>query len=287
MAEDKTSGGGIDFNHIQGNVSLNADGDIVAGNKTTIIHYGEEKKVIPRQPYEPETLPVAEGSFLMGNDAANGTAADETPQHQLHLDAYNIAKFPVTNEQFFAFIVQSGEAKRTPKHWALRKPSKKQLQLPVVMISWEDAVSYCQWLTEQTGRNYALPTEAQWEKAARGDTGQQYPWGNQWLDDHCNDSGRISAVDAHPDGVSPFGCMDMLGNTQEWCQTAWGDDPQHSNFPYPYQTMDGREAMHAGDFRIVRGGSYKEDAAALRCSARAFAASQSKVQWRGFRVVEY
>ena len=168
---------------------------------------------------------------------------------------------------------------------------------PVVGVDWYDAVAYCQWLSQKTKRTYRLPTEAEWEKAASwvedlesdplGGYKQTYPWGDEWHDDHCNTSNsQTTPVNHYPQGISPYGCYDMLGNVQEWTNTLWGSNLHQSDFPYPYQADDGREDPKADErlhrvYRIHRGGPPNN----IRCTARGASDPDSKIKWRGFRVV--
>lgn len=167
-------------------------------------------------------------------------------------------------------------------------------------VSWHDATAYCVWLSEQTGRRYTLPSEAQWEKAASsagsGERGagserkRRYPWGDEWADGRCNaGSTGTTAVTAHPDGASAYGVEDLLGNVQEWTRSLWGSQVTPPEFGYPYDPFDGREMTDPSKLpaqaRLVhRGGSFKSTPAELRCSARGNALPDSKIAWRGFRV---
>ncbi len=138
---------------------------------------------------------------------------------------------------------------------------------PVVGVSWYEAVAYCQWLSAKTSWTYRLPTEAEWEKAARGTDGRRYPWGSDWDTTKCNNSEkgpkRTTPVGEYsPGGDSPYGVGDMAGQVWEWCSTRWGSQ-------YPYQ-HDGREDMDGEEPRILRGGSFYESnpAGASRCAFR-------------------
>ena len=117
----------------------------------------------------------------MGSDPDIDETAqgNEQPQHSLYLPDYYVAKTPVTNAQYVAFVQATDH--RQPDHWKNGQPPSGKWDHPVVKVDWHDSVAYCHWLTEQTGRTYRLPTEAEWEKAARGTEGLIYPWGNQWM----------------------------------------------------------------------------------------------------------
>jgi formylglycine-generating enzyme required for sulfatase activity len=97
------------------------------------------------------------------------------------------------------------------------------------VFSWLDAIAYCGWLSEVTGKAYGLPSEAEWEKRARGTDGRIYPWGNRWDATRCNSQkgrqGNTTPVAAYPEGASPYGLLDMVGNVWEWIRSVWGHYP--------------------------------------------------------------
>jgi formylglycine-generating enzyme required for sulfatase activity len=263
------------------------------------------RPVIDRQLFEPETMCVPAGPFLMGADPGEGVPAYETPQHTLTLPAYRIARFPVTNREYAEFIRRE-TAQDVPKDpgWFLREPPPDRLDHPVTGVGWGDAVAYCRWVSSQTGRRYRLPDEAEWEKAAswveeQGSASQggggnrskrRYPWGDEWGEGLCNAGGSGTAtVTAHPAGASPCGCEDMLGNVQEWTGTLWGPLPAQPQVSYRDQPGGGPSITDPAELpaqaRMVhRGGSYKSQPGELRCSARSSAAPGSKIPWLGFRV---
>ena len=158
-------------------------------------------------------------------------------------------------------------------------------------VNWHDARAYYDWLSRATGRRYRLPTEAEWEKAARGTNGRRYPWGDAWEAGRCPQGAQSTApVSAYPGGASVYGCCDLLGNVQQWTSTLWGSEPDQPAFPYPYEGSDGREDPEAErqmdrTFRICRGGGYRDAPTKLRCTARGFSPPDTRVAWRGFRVV--
>jgi formylglycine-generating enzyme required for sulfatase activity len=238
--------------------------------------------------FEPRTIIVPAGSFLMGSKDA-GAAPTESPQHSITLPAYRIGAFPVTVAQYAEFI-QRTKTDPPREGWFLRKPSGK-LDHPVAGVSWPQAVAYCRWLSAETGRRYRLPTEAEWEKAARGTGGCLYPWGDAWVEDAAQvEAGDTAPVTGHPGGASPYSCQDMLGNVQEWTSTIWGGRKEQPDYAYPYDATDGREdpvpvPPAPQPLRIHRGGSYREKRDDVRCAARGASSPDSQLKWRGFRVV--
>ncbi len=247
----------------------------------------------PIQPFEPETVLIPAGPFVMGSVPGDGIPEHETPQHQVDVPAYQIGRYPVTNRQYAEFIKRERRASYRDLGWRSPQPAADQLDHPVVGVSWHDARAYCDWLHRETGRRYRLPTEAEWEKAARGAEGRCYPWGNDWQDGHCHHRGnKTMPVTAYPQGASVYGCCDMLGNVQEWTAMLWGSDPTKNAFAYPYDAHDGREDLEADQrlprvFRVYRGSSYRDDPSKLRCSTRGYSVSapDNRLMWRGFRLV--
>jgi formylglycine-generating enzyme required for sulfatase activity len=212
----------------------------------------------------------------MGSDAKKDNDAfdDEQPQHRLHLPDYAIAKTPVTNAQYLAFVQAAGH--RKPGHWKKGKPPKNKQDHPVVNVSWHDAMAYCRWLAETTGKPYRLPSEAEWEKAARGDKDDRiYPWGDEPPDDtRCNFGANVGGTTPvgqySQQGDSPYGCVDMAGNVWEWTLSLWGTYGEKPDFKYPYDPEDGRENLEAGDevARVLRGGAFLRSQGDVRCACR-------------------
>jgi iron(II)-dependent oxidoreductase len=225
-----------------------------------------------RLDFEPETVLVEAGEFWMGSEPGKGISLWETPSQKITLPEYRIGKFPVTNREYAEFIQQCNRTIPPEAGWNGLTPPHEKLDHPVVGVSWYDALAYCQWLTEKTERVYTLPSEAEWEKAARGnEEARPYPWG-EWQEKRCNhNSEDTTPIDAFPQ-QSDYGCYDMVGNVREWTSTLWGTrqrapDPQ---FYYPWAT-DGRENLAASKFilRVHRGGAASDPLEKLRCSARA------------------
>ena len=159
-------------------------------------------------------------------------------------------------------------------------------------MSWHDARAYCDWLSEEKGREYRLPTEAEWEKAARGDQDvRAYPWGDDFDPGKCNIKdtgiGGTSPVGMFAAGVSPYGCLDMSGNVWEWTQSLWGRDESKPDYGYPYDYADGRENTKAENevLRVVRGDSFGSDRQLVRCAIRFRFNPRYRYDNLGFRVV--
>jgi formylglycine-generating enzyme required for sulfatase activity len=186
----------------------------------------KEQSRAPRLPFEPEMILIPAGEFLMGSDLQKDEYAEknERPQHTLYLPDYYLAKTPVTNAQYTAFVLATDH--NVPIVWTDGPPPRGEENHPVVGVSWSDAKDYCDWLSEVTGRGYGLPSEAEWEKGARGTDGRIYPWGDQWDATRCSaergDQVDATSVDAHPAGASPYGLLDMAGNVWEWTRSLEG-----------------------------------------------------------------
>jgi formylglycine-generating enzyme required for sulfatase activity len=241
--------------------------------------------------FEPETIPFAAGPFLMGSIPGDELVKHETPQHEVTLPEYRIGKYPVTNAQFEEFVREKRRPVAPVMGWDGQKVPLDLQNHPVSGVTWYEALAYCQWLSEKTGRNYSLPNEAQWEKACRGGNAFLYPWGNE-LDSSRSNSGcaTLAAVDAYR-AQNEFGCYDLVGNLRQWTVTLWGEkliapDPA---FAYPWK-QDRRNDLNANRQirRVIRGSSFQEDARRLRCSARSgqFPEDPGLLAMRsGFRVI--
>jgi len=244
---------------------------------------------------------IPAGSFVMGSDPSQGrnTSDHEQPQHRLDLPSFYIARYPVTVAQFRAFC--DAAQYRPQDRKSLRDPDNR----PVRYVTWYEALRYCDWLTETLtawqgtpewlrqmllgesgdGRRwrFVLPSEAEWEKAARGSDGRIYPWRGTVTSDHANYDasgiGSTSAVGAFPLGRSPYAIEDMAGNVWEWTRSKLAG--------YPYDPADGRERLDAGrgTRRVLRGGSFHYYGGSVRCAARVRDAPNYQNRRYGFRVV--
>jgi formylglycine-generating enzyme required for sulfatase activity len=153
---------------------------------------------------------------------------------------------------------------------------------PVIHVSWTDAVAFCDWLSQKARRLFRLPTEAEWEKAARGTQGRIYPWGDETPDEgRCNSGREVGDTTPigrySPQGDSPYGCTDMAGNVLEWCQSL--------HKAYPYRVADGREDLEAHGGRVLRGGSFCDPEQCVRCAYRTWSYPNFTFDVVGFRVV--
>jgi formylglycine-generating enzyme required for sulfatase activity len=226
-----------------------------------------------------EFIKIPAGKFIMGSKDDNSLAQDrEKPQHTVELPDFLMAKFPLTNEQYAAY---PGNKEHPVKDW------KDKKNHPVVNVSWNDAMAYCKWFNEthadelkKRAITLHLPTEAQWEKAARGEYGNEWPWGNEFDPKKCNaDEGRkggTTPVDAYPQGESPYGVADMVGNVWEWTHTLFKG--------YPYEADKSREDEKASGSRVLRGGSWSSDRNVARCAYRYISLPDNHNYSIGFRV---
>jgi formylglycine-generating enzyme required for sulfatase activity len=214
-----------------------------------------------------EFVKIPHGEFLMGSKVEDKIAYDdEKPQHVLNISYdFLMGRFPVTNEQFSEFA----RAVDFQQEWGVGDWQEKQIH-PVVNVSWYSALAYCEWLSESFGREnplglvFRLPTEAEWEKAARATHGREYPWGNDFNPIRCNSSeskrkGTTPVNEYSPQGDSPYGVCDLAGNVCEWTASLWGKDPAIPYFRYPYNMGDGRQNLNAENniLRMTRGGSFE------------------------------
>ena len=238
-----------------------------------------------------ELVRVPAGEFLMGSVATRDESAqeDEFPQHRVYLPEFLSGRYPITNQQYAAFVDATGSA--VPQSWVEGGMPPGKENHPVVTVLWSEALAFCNWLGEETGREFHLPTEAEWEKAARGTDGRIYPWGDGPPDERlCNYERKVGDTTPvgrySPQGDSPYGCADMAGNVWEWCRTKYR--------PYPYRAGDGREDLRADgglqglrayDRRVVRGGAFIYGERDVRCAVR-FRSNPNHWDWHGgFRVV--
>lgn len=272
-----------------------------------------------RSSTSPSPLPmvlIRKGSFVVGLDSSGvGSAvSDESPSSSVWLESFWIGATEITNAQYRPFIVEGGYADSTlwtqqgqtwkeenyvtePKYWQDARYSADNL--PVVGVSWFEAIAYANWLSRETGDRYRLPTEAEWERAACGAVKRAYPWGNAWDGARANFADRsllnespgfnwanpayndnyayTAPVGSYPSGITPEGVSDLAGNVWEWTLSLY--------VPYPYQSKDGRENIGAVGLRSLRGGGWGSEASHLRCTNRLGEKPELRIYHTGFRVV--
>jgi len=261
---------------------------------------------------------VPAGPFTMGSpDDRLSLWGKETPQRKVDLPAFRIGKYPVTNAQFSVFVEAGGYRER--QYWTAAGWERKERERwagprnygepsnlpnhPVVGVSWYEAVAFCRWLTERlqvAGYKFQvwrggqleilspepetltvrLPSEAEWEKAARGEDGRIYPWGNDPDPDRANyadtDIGTTSAVGCFPGGASPCGVEDLSGNVWEWCRTKWEED---------YDDYRDDNDLGGDVRRVLRGGAFDDIQWGVRCAFRDLDLPYGRSGSGGFRVV--
>jgi formylglycine-generating enzyme required for sulfatase activity len=224
-----------------------------------------------KQPGEPETIAIPGGFFKMGREPGPGIPAYETPPGQIYLPDYRIGKYSVTNKEFARFIHQLHRPVPPELGWDGLNPPKGQEDHPVRGVTWFEALEYCHWLCDQTGKKYSLPSEAQWERAARGEDGRLYPWGNEWLPGRCNQGSVQTAIVGAFPPQNESGLYDLVGNILQWTTTLWGEKRQQPDpdYAYPWQD-DGRDDLQANRQirRILRGSSYSDLPQECACTAR-------------------
>ncbi len=229
-----------------------------------------------------ELFLIPSSRFVMGSEDP-GSQPNEAPVTPVVLSRFYMARLPITNEQYEVF---------NPTHAAKRAPWADGRH-PVLYVSWNEAVAYCEWLSKREGKAYRLPSEAEWEFCARGQDGRIFPWGNwnsvgqyanfadvrtnfPWRDATVDDGfAETAPVGSFPRGASPFGIEDLSGNVFEWCLDSYD----------PYK---GREVSNPrsgkGHQRVYRGGSWKSRMSSLRATARAFNEPSYLANDVGFRI---
>jgi len=213
-------------------------------------------------------IAIPAGEFTMGSDVE-----DERPPHTVFVDGFEIDKLEVTNEDFERFVAETGYVTAAEKadETSWRYYAKDKPQHPVVKVTWNDAIAFCEWAGKR------LPTEAEWEKAARGADARSYPWGNQW--DAAKANGKeagnraTTAVGSFPAGASPYGVLDMAGNVSEWTSD-WFKAYPGGDFYSPY---------FGEKYRVIRGGGWFSDQNLVRTTERSASGVELANDDVGFR----
>ncbi|MEO5375950.1 MAG: formylglycine-generating enzyme family protein, partial [Alphaproteobacteria bacterium] len=224
-------------------------------------------------------LPIPAGEFMMGGDVHN----DEQPIHRVRVPGFLLGETPVTNQQYGQFLNTTNRKK--PYRWGEDRFSDPEQ--PVVGVVWDDAMAFCAWLSEGSRLVFSLPSEAQWEYAARGTDRRVYPWGNDkptrqhacyGLDYEKDKPARVGSF---PAGRGPFGALDQAGLVWEWCADDWHDT-------YEGAPDDGTAWTPSGSakrgMRVVRGGAGSSSPDFLRAACRGRLDALSRYGYFGFRV---
>ena len=241
-----------------------------------------------------EWVEIPAGSFTMGSEAYDR----EKPIHQAHLEGFRISRYPLTHGQYQPFIDDGGYTERwqhcwTEAGWAWKRdrggPFSRSNPFdlpnhPRIGVSWYEAVAYCHWLSETTGGVYRLPSEAEWERSARGVDGREYPWGGEFDATLCNSMdggpGTTTAVGLYPGGESPAGAngvgiRDASGNVLEWCSTQWRDSYEEA----------AKDDLEGDSVRVLRGGGFAVNLSLARCAYRNRNGPDDFLNDVGFRLV--
>ena len=243
---------------------------------------------LPNAFAEPDLCLIPAGTFTMGSD---NDLPNEAPAHEIHLDAYYIGKTEVTNTEYYPFWLETGgtDSEHTPISYggtfgSWPEIAKTKPNYPVIGVSWDSAVAYAAW------HGMRLPTEAEWEKAARGTESKQWPWGDTFTQRikgatvHANvwkqSGSHLQPVGTFPTGTSPYGAYDMAGNVWEWVAD-WYSDTYYRRSP-----DQNPKGPAAGSRRVVKGGSWLNPEMFARCSTRIGQYPAIGTSFIGFRLAK-
>ena len=219
-------------------------------------------------------IEIPAGEFLMGSNPIQPITSypDESPEHQIDLEEFFISAIPITNAQYEKFVLSTGYKK--PGHWIGGVVPSQKKEHPVTYIDWDDANAFASWC------GASLPSEAQWEKSARGSDGRLFPWGDAEPTNEDANFGNLigdtTEVGIHKSGASVYGVLDLAGNVWEWTSSIHRE--------YPYNSNDGREDVNLWGARVVRGGNYLSAAKNIRCADRHSIYPTARDIYIGFRV---
>jgi formylglycine-generating enzyme required for sulfatase activity len=214
-----------------------------------------------------EMVFISGGAFIMGSDDGN---PNHQPRHQVVVADFYLDRWPVTNAEYKKFVDATGRpapnyevswCDTQPYNWNpyTRMYPQGKADHPVVLVTWADAMAYAAWAGKR------LPTEAEWERAARGLNGRRYAWGEAFAAECCNckEAGLMGTSPVgyfSPAGDTPEGVIDLVGNVWEWTNSLF--------YPFPYDPNDGRESRQAEGFRVLRGASWVNDGSVANCLSR-------------------
>ena len=274
--------------------------EIKAANKTARDNHPESTPndplliSLPEINFSLQLVCVPAGEFLMGSDKTKDPNArdNELQQHSVYLTEYYTDRYPVTNEQYAIFAL----ATRREFNWPKNKGNH-----PVVMVNWDDAIAFCAWLSQVSGRDVVLPSESQWGKEVRGTDSRTYPWGEQAPNKNLAnyELGLLKSIAAlfsisstnarttpvgqfSPQGDSPYGCADMAGNVWEWCADWYDANTYKNRGTGQIKDLTGPTS---GESRVVRGGSCYYGEPGVRSAYRYGIVPVYRLLSVGFRVV--
>jgi formylglycine-generating enzyme required for sulfatase activity len=213
---------------------------------------------------------IPAGTFTMGDD-------EESPRREIYVSSFYLDRYEVTTSRYAKFLEATGSV-RPPDEWEELDLSRGG-DLPVIGVDWHDAQAYCKWAGKR------LPTEAEWEKAARGTDGRRYPWGNASpMPDQANFhnaspqayTGGLAPVGTHAPGKSPFGIHDLAGNAAEWVADWYAESFAHSDVRDP-------KGPESGTGRVIRGGGRFDPPERISATKRFFASPDNRAEDIGFR----
>lgn len=228
-----------------------------------------------KKEFAPEMILIPGRSFLMGSEEGQD---NEKPVHRVWVDSFMIGKYPVTNKEYALFVSEAGV--REPPFW--KEPPFSHPDKPVVGVSWYDAVAFCQWLSDRSGKTFRLPTEAEWERAARGSNdGRLFSWGNEppWEMSylgHDPESGGPQRVGIEEQ--NELGLWEMSGGVHEWCSDLY------DRLYYKDSPARNPQGPPSGVRRVSRGGSWRHRVKFSRCAARSSLNPSFQYADYGFRL---
>ena len=244
--------------------------------KTQLSHTPGHENTVSTQSQERSMAMVPAGEFIMGSVAGD---ADEQPVHRVYLNAFSMDRYQVSVGQYAKFLEATSQA--APPDWSIMNKSRHQSR-PVVNVDWADADAYCTWAGKR------LPTEAEWEKAARGTDGRVYPWGNELptgfransMKEKWSNHWVLMPVGMYEEGKSPYGIYDMAGNVWEWVSDWYAPDY--------YASSPSRNPMGppTGESKVIRGGSWGSGPKDLRSADRDTHVPSARGLGTGFRCVK-
>ena len=227
-----------------------------------------------RLPAGPVVLWIPSGTFWRGSRISDVDAErDELPRSQVTVDGFWIGRDPVTWGQYRDYAAATGAPLPEPPYIGGDGPVEDH---PVVSVNWYEAAQFCEWAG---GR---LPSDAEWEKAARGAAGRDFPWGYSFEEGRCNSAAEgldhTTPIGRYPSGASSYGCLDMAGNVDEWCAD-WFERRFNTS-----TSTDNPRGPRRGTARILRGGSYNDVARAVRGAHRKRRSPSTRSVLTGFRL---